>query len=543
MISIKNWQDFIKELNEMQIQLPYFDVKMVKEQGQQHPVWLHFGGGNLYRGFHAEIAQCLADKNELESGVVVCETFDEEVVEKAYHDYNNDILEIVMSGDGELKKRLLAVTADSLYCNPKNIADYQRVVKYFEDPKLQFTTFTITEKGYSLKDSKGQFFSVVEADIKSGPTNPQHTMSIVTSLLYSRFNAGELPIAMVSTDNFSQNGQRFQDSIFTIAEAWQKEGYVSEKFIAYLKDKEKVTFPWSMIDRITPNPSENVKEDLFMMGFEDLDIIHTKKHTNIAAFTNTEVVHYLVIEDSFPNGRPKLEKAGVIMTDRETVDKADIMKVTTSLNPLHTALAVTGCLLGYQSISAEMQDDDLVGLIKGIGYLEGLSVVESPGIIDPKQFIDEVINKRLPNPYIPDTPQRIATDTSQKVAIRYGETIKKYVEKDGNAENLTFIPIAIAAWLRYLLAVDDQGENFVPSPDPLLVELQDKLSVLKLGEQDPSKIHCAVQEILENKEIFGLDLYQVGVGKKTEKIFCEMLVGPQAVRKTINKYITEVGGK
>lgn len=543
MISIKNWQDFIKELNEMQIQLPYFDVKMVKEQGQQHPVWLHFGGGNLYRGFHAEIAQCLADKNELESGVVVCETFDEEVVEKAYHDYNNDILEIVMSGDGELKKRLLAVTADSLYCNPKNIADYQRVVKYFEDPKLQFTTFTITEKGYSLKDSKGQFFSVVEADIKSGPTNPQHTMSIVTSLLYSRFNAGELPIAMVSTDNFSQNGQRFQDSIFTIAEAWQKEGYVSEKFIAYLKDKEKVTFPWSMIDRITPNPSENVKEDLLMMGFEDLDIIHTKKHTNIAAFTNTEVVHYLVIEDSFPNGRPKLEKAGVIMIDRETVDKADIMKVTTSLNPLHTALAVTGCLLGYQSISAEMQDDDLVGLIKGIGYLEGLSVVESPGIIDPKQFIDEVINKRLPNPYIPDTPQRIATDTSQKVAIRYGETIKKYVEKDGNAENLTFIPIVIAAWLRYLLAVDDQGENFVPSPDPLLVELQDKLSVLKLGEQDPSKIHCAVQEILENKEIFGLDLYKVGVGKKTEKIFCEMLVGPQAVRKTINKYITEVGGK
>ncbi|ELB81181.1 TPA: mannitol dehydrogenase family protein [Enterococcus faecium] len=543
MVFIKDWEISIEELNKMQVQLPYFNVKAVKQEGQQHPVWLHFGGGNLYRGFHAEIAQCLADQNELKSGVIVCETFDEEVVEKAYHDYNNDILEIVMSEDGELKKRLLAVTADSLYCNPKNIEDYQRVVKYFEDPKLQFTTFTITEKGYSLKDSKGQFFSVVEADIKSGPTNPQHTMSIVTSLLYSRFNAGELPIAMVSTDNFSQNGQRFQDSIFTIAEAWQKEGYVSEKFIAYLKDKEKVTFPWSMIDRITPNPSESVKMDLLKAGFEDLDIIHTAKNTNIAAFTNTEKVHYLVIEDSFPNGRPKLEAAGVIMTDRETVDKADIMKVTTCLNPLHTALAITGCLLGYKSIQAEMQDDDLVGLIKGIGYAEGLPVVESPGVIDPKQFIDEVINKRLPNPYIPDTPQRIATDTSQKVAIRYGETIKKYVEKDGNAENLTFIPIAIAAWLRYLLVVDDQGKNFVPSPDPLLVELQKKLSVLKLGEQDPAKIHCAVQEILENKEIFGLDLYQVGVGKKIEKIFCEMLVGPQAVRKTINKYITEVGGK
>lgn len=543
MVSIKNWQDSIEVLNKMQIQLPCFDVKAVKQKGQQHPVWIHFGGGNLYRGFHAEVAQHLADKKELVAGVVVCETFDEEIIEKAYRAYNNDVLEIIMSEDGELKKKLLAVTSDSLYCNPKNTADYQRVVKYFEDPTLQFTTFTITEKGYSLKDSKGQLFSVVESDIKSGPTNPQHTMSIVTSLLYSRFNAGELPIAMVSTDNFSQNGQRFQDSIFTIAEAWQKEGYVSEKFITYLKDKEKVTFPWSMIDRITPNPSEVVKENLLMMGAEDLDIIHTEKHTNIAAFTNTEVVHYLVIEDSFPNGRPKLEKAGVIMTDRETVDKADIMKVTTSLNPLHTALAVTGCLLGYQSISAEMRDDDLVGLIKGIGYQEGLPVVESPGIIDPKQFIDEVISKRLPNPYIPDTPQRIATDTSQKIAIRYGETIKKYVAKEGNAENLTFIPIAIAAWLRYLLAVDDQGENFVPSPDPLLIELQEKLSVLNLGEQDPTKIHCAVQEILGNNEIFGLDLYKVRLGEKIEKIFCEMLIGPQAVRKTINKYITGVGGK
>ena len=75
-----------------------------------------------------------------------------------------------------------------------------------------------------------------------------------------------------------------------------------------------------------------------------------------------------------------------------------------------------------------------------------------------------------------------------------------------------------------------------------LVELQDKLSVLKLGEQDPSKIHCAVQEILENKRNLWFRFIS-SWGRKTEKIFCEMLVGPQAVRKTINKYITEVGGK
>ena len=61
----------------------------------------------------------------------------------------------------------------------------------------------------------------------------------------------------------------------------------------------------------------------------------------------------MVIEDRFPNGRPPLEKAGVYMADRETVNNVEKMKVTTCLNPLHTALAVYGCLLGYDSIAAE----------------------------------------------------------------------------------------------------------------------------------------------------------------------------------------------
>ncbi|EMF0421423.1 mannitol dehydrogenase family protein [Enterococcus hirae] len=543
MVTIKNWEKYREELKEMQVELPHFDVQKIKKSGKQHPVWLHFGGGNLYRGFHAEIAQRLANKKELSAGVVVCETFDEEIIEKAYKSYNNDFLEVIMHENGKLEKKILAVTADSLYCTPSNLLDYRRVIQYFRDPALQFVTFTITEKGYGLKNSKGNFLSNVEQDIMAGPTNPQHTMSIVAALLYSRFEAGELPIALVTTDNFSRNGQQFQESILTIAQEWLKLGHVSNSFINYLTNTKKVAFPWSMIDRITPNPSKNVEAELIATGISDMEIIHTDKCTNIAGFTNTETIHYLVIEDNFPNGRPKLEDAGVIMTDRGTVDKTDVMKVTTSLNPLHTALAITGCLLNFHSISEEIRDVDIVGLIKGIGYQEGLPVVENPGIIDPKTFIDEVINKRFSNSYIPDTPQRIARDTSQKVAIRYGETIKKYVEKDGNAESLIFIPIAIAAWLRYLLATDDRGKEFEPSPDPLLTELQEKLAVINLGEQNEVRIHQAVREILANQTIFGLDLYQAGLGKKIEKIFREMLVGPNAVRKTINKYVTKFGGK
>lgn len=543
MIDLKNWQDKTEELKINAIEFPQFNVKKVKEEGKKTPVWLHFGGGNLYRGFHAELAQNLANQQLLEAGVVVCETFDDEVVTKAYQPYHNDVLEVVMHADGQLDKRILAATADSIYCQPENDNGFKQVVSYFENPTLQFVTLTITEKGYGLKNTDGHFSTMAQADIHNGPTKAKHTIGILTALLYKRFLAGELPIAMVSTDNFSQNGKRFLNSVNELAQAWQENNFVAPAFLDYLNNPEKVSFPWSMIDRITPNPSETVQQTLKKSGWSDMSIIHTSKHTNIAPFTNTEVVHYLVIEDSFPNGRPALEKTGVILTDRKTVDKADIMKVTTCLNPLHTALAVTGCLLGYQSISAEMNDQDLVGLIKGIGYQEGLPVVENPGIIQPQAFIDEVIQQRLTNPNIPDTPQRIASDTSQKVAIRFGETIKKYQEDPNrNVQELTFIPLAIAVWLRYLLAIDDEGQPFVPSPDPLLTKLQTVLQDITFGEQETEKIHTSLVPILQNSTIFGIDLVQIGLSEKIETFFKEMVVGPGAVRQTIHRYVV-MGGK
>lgn len=89
------------------------------------------------------------------------------------------------------------------------------------------------------------------------------------------------------------------------------------------------------------------------------------------------------------------------------------MKVCTCLNPLHTTLAIFGCLLGFDRIYKEVQDKDLLHLIEQVGFIEGLPVVENPEIIKPIDFINEVIYKRFANPNIPDMPQRIASDTSQ----------------------------------------------------------------------------------------------------------------------------------
>ncbi len=96
----------------------------------------------------------------------------------------------------------------------------------------------------------------------------------------------------------------------------------------------------------------------------------TKNNAHIAFFVNAEEAEYLVIEDTFKNGRPPLDKVGVYFTDRSTVNKVERMKVTTCLNPLHTALAIFGSILGFTLISEEMKDPQLGALVEGIGYTE-----------------------------------------------------------------------------------------------------------------------------------------------------------------------------
>jgi fructuronate reductase len=248
---------------------------------------------------------------------------------------------------------------------------------------------------------------------------------------------------------------------------------------------------------------------------------------------NAEEAQYLVIEDLFPAGRPPLEEAGALFTDRDTVDKVEKMKVCTCLNPLHTALAVFGCLLGYTKISDEMQNPDMVKLLEGIGYGEGLPVAVDPKIIRPREFLDRVLRERLPNPFIPDTPQRIAADTSQKIPIRFGETIKAY---RAGADKLVFIPLVLAAWIRYLLGVDDEGAPFTVSPDPLYEVLARPLSGLRLGQAGP--FHTELEHILCDRRIFGVNLYETGLADQVERYFAELMAGKGAVAGTLKRVVS-----
>ena len=513
---------------------PGFDIRAMRAATQETPAWVHFGAGNIFRGFIAVLAQRLLAEGFSQTGVIAAETFDFDIVENIYAPHDLLSLAVGLQADGGMRCSVLGSVADALRTNaPEHLT---RLHALFAAPTLQMASYTITEKGYAIFDMAGELLPVVREDMANGPAKARHAMSLTVSLLLTRYRAGAHPIAMVSMDNCSHNGEKLRQSVLAIAGAWARNGFAEQGFVDYLADESRVAFPWSMIDKITPRPAEEVRKKLADLGVADMEPIVTGRGTYIAPFVNAETPEYLVVEDAFPAGRPPLERAGVYFADRVTVNRVERMKVTTCLNPLHTALAVYGCVLGYTSISAEMRDPELRELVTRIGNDEGMPVVTHPGIIDPRAFLREVLTERFPNPFIPDTPQRIATDTSQKIPVRFGETIKAYMASDTlSVANLTCIPLALAGWLRYLLGVDDELAPFERSGDPLLAALTQQLEGIRVGE--PLSARGKLAPILRNESLFGVDLEKAGLASKVEGMFGELIAGKGAVRVTLQKYL------
>jgi fructuronate reductase len=519
------------------ILLPQFDRNAMIAETKRTPEWAHFGAGNIFRIFPAALQQSLLEQGLSKTGVIVAEGYDGEIIDKVFAPCDNLTLAVTLKADGGIEKRVIGSVAQAL--NLEKPDQFSVLQTVFRSPSLMMASFTITEKGYNLNSRDDAFLPDVQADFDSCGTASY--IGKVSALLMERYKSGAFPIAMVSMDNCSHNGDKLFAAVSAFADQWAAKGFIDKSFADYARDRTKVAFPWSMIDKITPRPDEGVRKLLEESGFEDTAERITAKHTYIAPFVNAEETQYLVIEDSFPNGRPPLEKAGVLFASRETVDKVEKMKVCTCLNPLHTSLAVFGCLLGYAKISDEMKDADLVALIEGVGYKEGLPVAVDPGVLSPKTFIDQVARTRLPNPFMPDTPQRIACDTSQKIPIRFGETIKAYLASETlKVEDLRFIPLTLAAWTRYLLGVDDTGAAFAVSPDPLYESLFARLKHIKLG--GAGDVHAALQPILSDASIFAVNLYDAGLGARIEGLFAEMAAGVGAVRKTLRKHTAEAAG-
>ncbi|MCC8181756.1 MAG: mannitol dehydrogenase family protein, partial [Clostridiales bacterium] len=226
------------------VKLPQYDVAAMAEATKAAPIWVHFGAGNIFRGFVAALQQRLLNEGLAEKGIIAADTFDYDIIDRIYTPFDNLTMNVTLNPDGSTSREIIASVAEGLRANSAEPDQMARFRAIFTDPGLQMISFTITEKGYALNRPDGSLMPVVQADMDEGPSKARHAMSLVCALLYERYLAGKYPLAVVSMDNCSHNGEKLQSSIMTMANAWLERGFVDQGFIDYLTDEGKVSFPW-----------------------------------------------------------------------------------------------------------------------------------------------------------------------------------------------------------------------------------------------------------------------------------------------------------
>lgn len=528
-----NLQNLEKKVNWKGYRLPSYDIDAMRDKTKKRPTWLHIGAGNVFRAFPAVLAQRMLTAELTNKGIICCEAYDEEIIDKAFRPYDNLSICVTLYSDGELKKEVVGSVAESL----KMSADYDRLREIFCSPYLQMVSLTITEKAYVLRNSKKDYYPEVAADMENGPYKCESLMGKLASLCLERMHACGTPLTLVSMDNCSNNGHRLQRAMFEIINAWFTKGKIEATEFSYLSGH--ISFPRTMIDKITPFPNSKIAATLLKDGLEQVTPGETAKGTKYACFVNTEAPQYLLIEDMFPNGHPPLEQLGIIFTSGRIVEKSMEMKACSTLNPMDTAMAEFGMMLGYETINETVRDDDIRSFITNLSHVECMPLGADPGVLDPDEFVHEILTVRYANPYLNDTVARIMTDTSQKVETRYGQILKNYYNSPvpmHRVSHLRFIPLAIAGWLRYLIGVDDNGDPMTMSPDPMLESLQAKLAGVKLGDTVPTE---KLYPILSDRMLFGLNMFEVGCGDRIVEFFNELNAGPGAVRATLHRHCND----
>ena len=149
--------------------LPEFDYDTVHKNTVEHPHWIHFGAGNIFRAFQANVAQNLLNSGVLDTGLIAAEGYDYEIIEKSYRPHDNLSILATLKADNTVEKTIVGSIMESLILDSKNEAEYARLREIFKNPSLQMASFTITEKGYATANAKGEFFPAVAADFEKGP--------------------------------------------------------------------------------------------------------------------------------------------------------------------------------------------------------------------------------------------------------------------------------------------------------------------------------------------------------------------------------------
>ena len=408
---------------------------------------VHFGVGNFFRAHEAwYVDQCLALPGQSGWGIVgVGLNGGSRGAAKAREFQQQDGLYSLteVAADGARTVSIIGALRDYLLAP----ADPEAVLRRLADPETRIVSMTITEGGYNIDEQTGDFrldTPAVQADLAS-PRRPATVFGYVVEGLRRRREAGVAPFTVLSCDNLRSNGHIAHTAFVGYARAL--DGELAEWIEA------NVTFPCSMVDRITPGVDTATRKALNAASGldDDLPVL-------------AEDFSQWVLEDNFCNGRPALEKAGVQFVD----DVAGYEQVKVRmLNASHILLGALGLGLGYRYAHETVEDADLERFANAYWTLDAMPQIDAPAGVDLDAYRQRLLS-RFSNRAVADTLLRICSDGASKVQVFWTDTVRRSLESGHDLDRIAF---GIAAYLEMLRGHDERGETYSPIEPTLDADL------------------------------------------------------------------------
>lgn len=460
---------------------PQYDRSAVK------PGIVHLGLGAFHRVHQAVYTDQVLAELGGDWGIIGADTMSDAVKNQIVP--QDGLYSVMVKDNDEYKVQVIGSVLD-VKVGPENP---QALIDLMADESIKIVSLTVTEKGYCHDPASGQLnvdHPFIQADIKT-PDQPKSVPGYLVAAMKKRRDNGVPVCTLLSCDNLPNNGHVLKNVVLTYASLVDKE--LAEWI------ESNITFPCTMVDRIAPAV---VPEDL-----ESLEgIIGMRDEGGVVC----EPFRQWVIEDNFCSDRPAWEKVGALLVD--DVEIFEHMKLRL-LNGSHSVLAYCGYLSGFPTISSVMQEPAFVKLCEVYMDREAGQTVDVPDGFDidayKKQLRDRYINRGLQH-----KTWQIAMDGSQKIPQRWLGTLRDQLKAEGNIDILC---LGVAAWIRYVSAVDEKGEA-IDVRDPLAEKLKAICDTNKGNYADLAKAIIGMNEVFD-EDLINVSVFVDGVTQYLEKIY------------------------
>lgn len=416
------------------------------------PAVVHFSVGGFHRAHQLLYFDEVAESRISNGWGVVGVGLHSRTMKEALAPQDHLYTVVERSPDGE-RARVVGVMVDYHFA-PEDPA---RVLDLLTDERTRMVSLTITGSGYRLSPSSGAFDADdvdIQADLRC-PESPRTVFGYLVEALDRRRRAGLPPFTVVSCDNMHRNGEAARAAVVGFARLRDE---VLARWIA-----DRVAFPSSMVDRITPHTPPGEREAVARRyGVDDRWPVITEPFSQ------------WIIEDSFSNGRPPLDEVGVRFVP--DVAAYELMK-TRLLNASHCALGYLGSLAGLGTLDQVMAEPAFVHYVERLMDDEVTPLLPQPDGIDLAEY-KRTLLQRFANPAISDGLPRLCRRGSAKMPHHLLPSLAEALAAGRPHRLLT---LAVAGWFRYLRGTDDNGAPLLVD-DPHAEQLQ---ALARAGGTDP----------------------------------------------------------